>query len=205
MDFINKSKSDYLFGHLELEGFSMQKGVKAHGGMSPTIFNKYKHVFSGHYHSHSTSGNITYLGVPYELTWADADDQKYFFIMDDKTGEVEKVPTPFTMFTKLYYDEDDMTGIDADTITDHYVRVYVVKRTDMKKYDKFITGLQSHNPYELKVVEDVIPVDSTVDDNVDIQDTLHLIQNYVENMDTDLDKERIQKMLKKLYMEAQSV
>src|SRR5690606_25923742 len=69
-DFISKSKSDVLLGHLELAGFDMMRGVKSDHGDDAKMFSRYMSVISGHYHTRSIQGNIHYLGIPYELTWA---------------------------------------------------------------------------------------------------------------------------------------
>jgi DNA repair exonuclease SbcCD nuclease subunit len=205
MGFVEDSTSDLLFAHLELANFCMQKGVKSHGGMSPDIFKKYKHVYSGHYHSKSSEGNITYLGVPYEMTWADDSDPKGIHIFDTETGELEFIQNPFTMFQKVYYDEDNPVELDFTTLTDKFVRLYSINMKDRKKYDKFIDSINNSNPHELKVIEEFISVESTTGDNIDVKDTPALIENYIDGMDTDLDKEKLKTMMRRFYIEAQNI
>jgi DNA repair exonuclease SbcCD nuclease subunit len=84
-EFVNNSHSEFCFGHFEFEGFSMYKGVMSHGGLSTAMFKKYRHVYSGHFHTRSTGGNITYLGTPCEMTWNDFNDPRgiHFFDMDN--------------------------------------------------------------------------------------------------------------------------
>ena len=50
IEFIKNSKSQVLFGHLEIDGFAMYKGYVAGSGLSRKIFNRYEVVCSGHYH-----------------------------------------------------------------------------------------------------------------------------------------------------------
>ena len=58
----NASKNVVAFGHLELVGYAMYKGSIAVHGDDPLKFNGFKHVYTGHYHSPSTAGNISYIG-----------------------------------------------------------------------------------------------------------------------------------------------
>ena len=208
MEFIKKSTSDLLFAHLELDTFQMQKGVASHGGLSPKIFEKYQHVYSGHFHSSSTKGNITYLGVPYEMTFADAEEDKKIWIFDTETGETETIVNPFTMFTKLYYDEDENAenSFLPEQITDHYVKLYVLNRKDLKKYDKYIEILQQQSPFDIKVIEEYVKIESSADDSVSMHDTPALIDSYIDNMDDEeLDKDRLKKMMRLLYLESQNM
>ena len=76
------------FGHLEISGFEMHSGVMSQTGISKSIFNKFDMVMSGHFHKRSTDGHIYYLGCPYQMSWADANDIKGFHVFDTKTREL---------------------------------------------------------------------------------------------------------------------
>lgn len=212
MEYVEASNSDFMFGHLELAGFAMYKGVQSHGGMEPSLFKKYTKVLSGHYHTRSQDGNVMYIGTPAEYVWSDAEDPKGFYVFDDQTGDMEFIQNPFTIHQKLYYSEKAiLDGVDAKkVIFDHsecsgkFVKVYVLDTTDRKLYDKFFDSLNAVNPLDVKVIEEAIQVESHVDDSVDVRKTSDLIQNFIENMDTDLDKDRLQTYMTKLYIEAQS-
>src|SRR5690606_15484591 len=62
MEFINSTKSQVLMGHLELKGFEMYRGSVNEHGMASSVFDKFDEVYSGHFHTRSKKGNITYLG-----------------------------------------------------------------------------------------------------------------------------------------------
>ena len=47
---VQRSKAPVLMGHLELNGFEAHPGHIMESGMDGTFFNKFKRVFSGHYH-----------------------------------------------------------------------------------------------------------------------------------------------------------
>jgi len=208
--FINKSTSDICLGHFEILGFQMYRGVENHDdGLSHEMFEKYKRVYSGHYHHKSTAKNITYVGTPCEHTWQDHDDPKGFHIMDTDTLEIEFIRNPFTMFTKFYYDEDeiDLKKFDPSSFADKHVKVVVVNKKDFYKFDRFMERAYKTNPIEIKIIEDFseFEADSQTDEELNVEDTLSLLSQYVDAIDTDADKDKIKTLMRTLYVEAQNV
>jgi hypothetical protein len=61
--------------------------------------------------------------------------------------------------------------------------------------------------YELKILEDYSDLSATnVSDDVveeGSEDTMKLVSNYVDQLEVDLDKERLKVMIKEMYIEAQ--
>ena len=61
------------------------------------------------------------------------------------------------------------------------------------------------NKYNLKIIEDYSDLDaSTVADDIaeKSEDTPTLLDNYIEELETDLEKSRLKKLMKSLYTEA---
>ena len=208
MEAMNSTKSKVLFGHFEIAGFQMYKGHENDEGFSPKLFDKFDLVCSGHFHHRSTSGNITYLGNPYELTWSDFEDPRGFHIFDSRSLELEFVENPFTIFEKLYYDDTkfDPRGIDVSLFSNKHLKVVVVNKTDIYKFDQFIDRLYKVDPLEIKIIEDMsaFEADALGDEPIDIEDTMTLLSQYVDAIDTDADKDRIKSLMKTLYVEAQN-
>jgi DNA repair exonuclease SbcCD nuclease subunit len=204
VDFIEKSNRPYCFGHFELKGFEMSKGIENHEGMDPAVLAKYKQVFSGHFHTKSNKHNVMYLGTPYELFWNDYKDPKGFYIWDTITNEIEFIQNQDPMFVKLYYDDtSDQMIIDYTSVTDKYVKLIVTNKKDFALFDNVVDNLYNHNPAELKIIEDMSEFEAEVDDdNINVEDTMSLLSDYVDAIDTDADKERLKKILKELYIEA---
>jgi len=75
---MKESRSQICFGHFEIAGFEMDKGNICDQGLDKNSLSKYDVVLSGHFHHKSSDGNITYVGTPYEMTWADYNDPKGF-------------------------------------------------------------------------------------------------------------------------------
>jgi CRISPR/Cas system CSM-associated protein Csm2 small subunit len=44
--------------------------------------------------------------------------------------------------------------------------------------------------------------EGAVDDNIDLEDTVDVLSNYIDSIDTDADKEKIKSFMKTLYIEA---
>jgi hypothetical protein len=66
---IRKTSCKCVMGHLELQGFKVNRQIVMDHGLESNIFDKFSIVFSGHYHTRSNTSNIFYLGNPYEMFW----------------------------------------------------------------------------------------------------------------------------------------
>lgn len=105
---IKKSKLKYCLGHLELEGFLLQKDIYSkEGSIDIKKLKKFDLVISGHYHKHSKKGNVIYLGTPFEVNFSDTNESKYIMILDDETGEYELIQNPYSYFVKIDINSND--------------------------------------------------------------------------------------------------
>ena len=203
LEFISKSNSKICMGHFELAGFEMMKGIPNHDGTDAKFLTKYEKVFSGHYHTASSKGNITYLGTPYELTWIDYGDPKGFYIFDTDTLEIEFVKNEMTMFHKIYYNDTEDNKINLDELEEKIIKLIVVNKTDYKKFDTLVDDIYKKNPTELKIIEDLSEFEtSALDENINLEDTMTLLSEYVDGLETDADKQRLKTLLRELYVEA---
>jgi DNA repair exonuclease SbcCD nuclease subunit len=195
---------------LELAGFEMMKGAPAVShGMSADLFSRYEMVLSGHYHTKSSRGNIHYLGVPYEITWADCNDPKYFHILDTNTRELSEIRNPLSLFKRLTYDDTlgPVTPVEPSEVSGTYIKVVVTSKKDPYAFDKYIDSINAGEPFDLKIVESFVEysADSIDDESIEISDTSSLLNSYVDAIETDLDKTRIKSKLQELYLESQLI
>lgn len=205
-DFIMDSVTPYCAGHFELAGFKMMQGIDNHGGVDRSFLEKYDQVWSGHYHTASNEDNIRYLGTPYELFWNDCDDRKSFYVFDTDTKILDQIINPLTIFTKFYYNDEinDYSKEEMPDFSGKHVKLVVVKKKDFVKFDQFIELIYKQNILELKIIEDFSEFESdAIDDSIDLEDTMSVLSNYVDSIETDTDKERLKTLLKTLYVEAQ--
>jgi len=204
-DYIEHSKSDLCFGHFEIAGFPMYRGMIGGHGLSHDMFARYERVLSGHYHTRSKQENIEYVGTPYEMTWQDYNDPRGFSIFDTTTRELEFIQNPYTIHEKIVYDDLKETEIDIGNIDiqGKYVKIVVVNKTDLYKFDKFMGDLYEKNAYEIKIIEDFSEFnEGEISTEINLEDTLSILSNYVDSVETTENKEDIKTVLKELYLEA---
>ena len=205
IEFINKSNASVCMGHLDLNGFHATQGHIQEHGMDCDIFEKFKLTFSGHFHIRSTKGSIHYLGNPYEMFWNDANDTRGFHIFDTETLDKIPINNPYRIFYKIYYDDTDYQLFDTREYENKIVKVIVRQKTDTFKFEKFIDKLYTSNIAELKVVENFDFsgwYSKDINDEFESEDTMSILNRYVEEADVNLDKSVVQKMLQEVYQEA---
>ena len=209
---VEETKCQVMFGHLELQGYQMYKGQAMYHGMKDDWLQKFDLVCTGHYHTRSTQGNVNYLGTPYEMTWSDAEDPKGFHIYDTDTRELEFIENPNTMFKKIWYNDEDaiVTDIidqDLDQYQNTFIKVIVKNKTNPYWFDMFIERLERKEPIHLQIVEDHLNLDLEDEDDIldEAEDTLTILNKYIESMELVANKEEVSKVINDLYSEALTI
>ena len=208
LDEMQTTTAELCMGHFEIAGFAMHRGMQSNEGLSKETFNKFDLVFSGHYHHKSDDGHIFYLGNPYELTWQDYNDTRGFHLFDLSSRELCFIPNTNTMFARIEYNDKDSEPIDLDALDlkETYLKLVVVNKTDYYKFDKFITKLYNKGAYDIKIIEDLSEFeDGEIGEEINLEDTLSVLSNYVDSVETDVDKEKIKTFMRTLYTEAVNV
>ena len=209
---VDKTTAQVLFGHLELKGFEMYRGAINDHGFDSSLFNKFDIVCSGHFHHKSTVGNINYLGSPYEITWSDFDDPRGFHIFDTDDRTIEFVKNPYTMFNKIFYDDENQTmeyvvNQNYERLANSYVKVIIKNKTNPYWFDMFMEKLEKVNPIHIQVVEDHLNLDLESDDDIvsEAEDTMTILHKYIDNLEVNVNKTQLETTIKDLYSEALSV
>ena len=196
------SKAKVALGHLEIAGFYANSTYQVQHGMDANVFRQFDQVFSGHFHKRNSSGNITYLGNPYQMYWNDEGDTRGFHIFDLETGELEFIKNPNSMFHKIYYKEGKL--FNPNKYKNTYLKLIIEGKSDPRKLQVFIDNLYKIGIHDLKVIENVdLSIDSDVE--VEAEDTLTTLTNYVNAMEDTINKESLVDIFKSLYVEAQEV
>ena len=207
---MDETKADTMMSHLEVVGFEMHSGHTSESGFDKEQFKKFDTVFSGHYHKKSDDGQIYYLGTPYQMTWSDYNCSKGFHVFDTETRQLTRIVNPQKIFEKIYYDDtqEDYDGHDVDQYKSKYVKLVVVNKNDLYKFDKFTDKLFKADCHEVKIIEDFTDLDAnTVSDDIveNTQDTMTLLGKYIDDLDVNLDKTKLKGDISKLYHEAQDL
>ena len=211
MKMLQTSDAQICMGHLELNGFEMQRGLVMDHGWDKQEFKRFDMVMSGHYHHKSDDGQIFYLGTPYEIYWNDWNDPKGFHVFDTEKRELERIVNPYTIYSKIYYDDtvsifDD--NHDMSAYKNKYVKLVVVNKKDLYQFDKFVDRLLQADCHEVKIIEDFSELDaSNVSDDIveNTEDTMTLLERYIDDLPIDLSKDRLKNTTRELYIEAQDL
>ena len=206
LEFIKNNSADFILGHFEFAGYQVLRGVKHEEGTDPSLFSKFEHVYSGHFHCKQTDKNISYLGTPYQITFGDVNERKGFHVFDTDTRIMEFVPNKSKMFYIIRYndkDEDPM-GIDFTDYRNKFVKVIVESKTKPYLFDRFMDSLYGAQVANVTVAEeqtgDILSVDK-VDASLD---TVSIINNEIDSMQEVQNKEKLKKIIHELYIESLS-
>ena len=199
---IEKSKSPMVMGHLECKGFRIHPNFIMEQGINVDLFDKFKKVYSGHYHTRSDNGKVFYLGNPYEMYWNDLEDTRGFHFFDTETLEHTPVNNPYRMFYTIYYNDHNYQTFDTRELQGKIVKVIVRKKSSSKKFEKFIDKLYNSNVHELKIVENFQLHENEDFEAFESEDTLSILNRYIEESEINLEKSRIQETIQNVYQEA---
>ena len=202
LNIIKKTSCRCAMGHLELQGFRVNRQIVMEHGLESKLFEKFSHVFSGHYHTRSSDGRISYLGNPYEIYWNDVNDPRGFTIFDTETLEYTHINNPYRMFYNIYYDDTPHQMLDVSEYTNKIVKVIVRKKSDSKKFEQFIDKLYSSGIADLKIVENFQLQENEEFEAFESENTLSILNRYIQEAEIDLDKSLIQKVINEIYQEA---
>ena len=202
LDAIDNSKSRCVMGHLEFKGFRIHRGFVMDQGTDVKLFDKFDRVYSGHYHTRSDDGKVFYLGNPYEMYWNDLSDTRGFHIFDTETLEHTPIDNPYKMFYNIYYEDTNHQTFDTRKYDDKIVKLIVRKKTDQTQFERFVDKLYNSNVFELKIVENFQLIDNEDFEAFESENTLSILNRYVEESEIDLEKSKIQTMISDVYQEA---
>ena len=208
LDFIKTTHANFLLGHFEIRGFEMIPGILCDHGMEPDVFNKFDEVWSGHFHTASKKQNIRYLGAPLEFNWSDAHDPKFWWIFDIAKMNIEPIQTKSVLHQKIYYNDlqHSYENFDFEQVKNKFVKVVVEHKKNMFVFDKFLDSLLEKS-LNVKIEENLEDLQGENADNekLMIEDTMTFLSSYVDSVNTNLDKKRLNNLMQTLLREAQAM
>jgi DNA repair exonuclease SbcCD nuclease subunit len=222
-------KADLLCGHFDISGIPIMKNIFSSGGISQDSFGDFRYVISGHYHIKSTSGNIFYVGTPYQLNWGDYDEQKGFHTLGSNF-QLKFLPnTVNPKFLKAFYAEDEtgirlsIGGLDGkirtieekeliQVVKNNYVKLITSKVKDQSSLENFHSSIQmfSKNGYKVEMVNsdeiiedfDFEQLERSLESETDV---LTVAEGYLDAMtfEESVCKDTLRGMLRSLYVTSQ--
>ena len=203
-NFLKNTPLNVVCGHFELKNHEVFRGIKFHGGISDDFLKNFELVMSGHFHVKSSYRNIHYLGTQYEMSFADVEDEKGFHVFDTTTRTLEFIKNPRKLFYSIKY-SDMKSQENFDKFENKFVKLFIDEDVTRLKIDNLIEKIESHSPFDLTVVEN-FSVEHKEIKSVDLsKDTISIIAEEIDSLETDIDKNELKKLSKELYMEALSI
>jgi hypothetical protein len=203
LDLIDTTKAKVAMGHLELNGFYVNRGTAMEDGRDADIFSKFKKVFTGHYHTRSDNGTVFYIGNPYEMFFNDSGDSRGFVVFDTETLKHAYVNNPYSLFDYVYYEDTDIEDFDFEKYAGKIIKVIVRTKSDNVLFDQFISNFYSIGVADLKIIENYSQQkEQEFDFQLENEDTFSLIQRFVDESEIDLNKDKLKLILSEIHKEA---
>ena len=202
MEAITKG-GDICVGHFDIYGFEMHAGTVNHdqGSLKANDFSGWNRVWTGHYHTQSHTGNISYLGTPYQMSWNDYSNKSGFWVFDTHDRSETFVNNPFNYFHRLEW--NDGCNSSLEHIHNSYVKLTIKKKSDFESFENFLDKINFNNPYELKIIESFEEFNSeNITDLIQMSSTEELIDDYIDDVATNIDKEKVKLMMHEIYKTA---
>ena len=201
-ELIKKANSKVAMGHLELQGFRVNRQIVMEHGTDGKLFENFTRVYSGHYHTRSDDGKVFYLGNPYEMYWTDVNDPRGFHIFDTETLEHTTIDNPYKLFYNIYYEDTNYKLFNASEFKDKIVKVIVRKKSKPKDFEKFIDKIHSAGVQELKIVENFAVQESEDFEISEEENTISILNRYIDESEFEYDKTTIKGIFEDLYRQA---
>jgi DNA repair exonuclease SbcCD nuclease subunit len=218
VEFLNKMSGNsrkvrdntVMFGHFEMFGINMEGKSVSTFGLDPNLYmNAAAHVFSGHYHGQSItekgSDKLIYLGSPYPMTFANADQSHGVWILDEDMN-MEYIENTISPNFKDIWDTDDIDAIES--LENSFVRLHICDTHS--KEEEFEIRLKIENkkpilirtmPYSDDRVDDESkPEEQREANQIMKMNTVSLSEIYMEQNTEDLPKLKLQADVKAAIM-----
>ena len=136
------------------------------------------------------------------MFWSDVKDARGFTLFDTESLEHTPVNNPHRLFYNIYYEDTDHQTFNTTEYENKIVKVIVRKKSDIKKFEKFIDKLYATGVADLKIVENFQLIESEEFEAEESEDTMSILSRYIDESETELNKPLIQSLIKEIYQEA---
>lgn len=195
----------YCFAHLDVVGFDMGcKNMSTDGISVQSVIKKIQYTFTGHYHTRShrvmpKGQEITYIGSPYQITRADRGEDRGYILLELDDGMFEwKNNTKSMLFTKYVYPVINKSKIKGNQVD---IEIPFNMQNETKKIYDLVAELNALGPaYPINTFYGEPPdADDKITIDVDQLNLIVLFKSYIEQIETDLDKNELYQELIKLF------
>ena len=161
------NEASALFVHVEVRGALMNDMIVSTMGISPSTFPRHKHIYSGHFHKpHSietgSSSTIEYIGSPYQISLAEAHQEKQLVVLDANWDCQQRVSLNVG---RRHFKMSSLAELEDLRIDGKVVPNTEAKNEDsilVRKGDRIVVNLSTNQPKELLRSEADVALESRV-------------------------------------------
>lgn len=153
---MSKDKRDntILFGHFEMFGVNMEGNNMSTFGLDPNLFmSAAKLTISGHYHGQShmkkSDSELYYLGSPYPMTFANA-NQKHGIWIIDESMQMEFIENTISPSFVDIWDSDNLD--DLPNLSNSFVRVFMSSSHTKEEEFEILLKIDNKKPILKRIV-----------------------------------------------------
>lgn len=210
MQFIKTTDASIVGGHFEINDFEVSGGHKCETGLQRKVFKHFNQVWSGHFHTKQTLGNIHYLGNPFQTNFGDLGHARGFHCFDTETLELTFHKNEFEIYDAVEFDKDfDVLSFDYAPYANKIVVVNVrnLAEANRPKLQMFTDKLAMHcHTFTVNEYGDSVLLDGTVVNDVEMKDTREIINEYIDGAVAHSDlRDQVKKRIHDVYAAAISV
>ena len=147
-------QSDVIFGHFEIETFLMTAHKMCVEGLSVVeLLKRSPLVFSGHFHTRAEkkmqSGDIVYVGNPFEMDYGDTDNAKGYYILDLDTMEYKfyenQISPKHKKISVSTFEDVKAISVNDISFSNNHLKIKV-ETDDINEYEKITQHIQMLQP-----------------------------------------------------------
>ena len=136
------------------------------------------------------------------MFWNDVNDPRGFHIFDTETLTHIPIDNPYKLFYNIYYEDTNSKLFNTTEYKNKIVKVIVRKKSKPKEFEKFIDKLYTSGVQDLKIVENFQIQESENFEVNEEENTLSILNRYIEESEFNLDKNIIKNIFQNIYREA---
>ena len=92
--------------------------------------------------------------------------------------------------------------MDVTPYKSSFVKLIVEEKRKYSQFDSFIDRLYREGVHDVKIIETLLDADIDEDADIDVKDTLTLLNEYIDEVDVSVDKSDLKKLMQTLYIES---
>jgi DNA repair exonuclease SbcCD nuclease subunit len=184
------------FMHAGVDGVPMKSGFVPGSAFNTDMVPEegIQHVFTGHYHPHNrVKGNITVVGTPLQLNWADEGDGRGFLVYDTDIDKLEFHSIAAPKFVTVDMSDDACGFGRGMQVQGNFIRVINYDEGDKEELREMFAGSARSVEFVVKAeeVDRLLPLST---DELHIPD---IIKEYEEQQAVSPERSKVGEELRK--------